>query len=94
MNQTERIDHMEKILTEAAPALEALCKALEDYRALCPRLRELSDYYESPEWMEDYEADEAGKIPADLKRGVLSQDTLYDLFAEEDRLKDEMRALL
>ena len=28
---------------------------------------------------EDYEADERGELPPDLKRGVLSQDALYDL---------------
>ena len=30
----------------------------------------------------DYEADEKGLIPKDLKRGVLSEDALYDLLAE------------
>ena len=35
--------------------------------------------------MKDYEADEAGKLPADLKRGVLSEDALFDLL-EENRL--------
>ena len=36
-------------------------------------------YYTSGEWREDYEADERGELPPDLKRGVLSQDALYDL---------------
>ena len=31
---------------------------------------------------EDYEADERGELPPDLKRGVLSQDALYDLLEE------------
>lgn len=39
----------------------------------------LADYYFGPLWREDYEADEAGLLPKDLKRGVLSQDALYDL---------------
>lgn len=39
----------------------------------------LHDYYTSGKWLEDYEADEAGLFPADLKRGVLSQDGIYDL---------------
>ena len=29
--------------------------------------------------LEDYEADERGEFPPDLKRGVLSQDALFDL---------------
>ena len=42
-------------------------------------LRALSDYYESPLWREDFEADEAGLLPADLKRGVLSEDGIYNM---------------
>lgn len=45
-------------------------------------LRELIEYYESGQWLADYECDERGKLPKDLKRGVLAQDTLYDLFSE------------
>ncbi|MBQ1405132.1 MAG: DUF4298 domain-containing protein [Clostridia bacterium] len=29
-----------------------------------------------------YEADERGELPPDLKRGVLSQDALYELLEE------------
>ena len=39
----------------------------------------LKEYYESGLWLSDYEADERGELPADLKRGVLSQDGLYNL---------------
>lgn len=33
-----------------------------------------------------FEADERGEIPADLERGVLSEDGLYDLLGEVDRI--------
>ena len=39
-------------------------------------------YYTSGEWRDDYEADERGELPPDMKRGVLSQDALYDLLEE------------
>ena len=39
----------------------------------------LESYLSSGQWLKDYEADEQGLIPIDLKRGVLSQDALYDL---------------
>ena len=39
----------------------------------------LDAYYTSGEWLEDYEADERGDFPPDLKRGVLAQDALYEL---------------
>ena len=41
--------------------------------------RLLEEYYTSGEWRGDYEADEAGLLPPDLKRGVLSQDGVYNL---------------
>ncbi len=41
---------------------------------------------ESTKAIQDYEADCAGNLPQDLKRGVLSQDAVYDLLAENDRL--------
>lgn len=43
-------------------------------------LATLAEYQESKLWQEDYEADERGELPKVLKRGVLSQDALYDLF--------------
>lgn len=60
--------------------------ALREERPLSDELRRktalLEKYYTSGEWREDYEADEAGLFPADLKRGVLSQDGLYDLLSQ------------
>lgn len=40
---------------------------------------ELLDYYFGGQWLEDYQADERGELPQDLKRGVLSQDGLWNL---------------
>ena len=40
---------------------------------------ELTAYYESSQWLQDYEADERGELPPTLKRGVLSQDGLWEL---------------
>ena len=45
-------------------------------------MRHLSDYYSSQAWKRDYAADEAGLFPKDLKRGVLSEDGIYDLLNE------------
>ena len=41
--------------------------------------RELREYYENGQWLRDYEADARGELPVTLKRGVLSQDGLWDL---------------
>ena len=39
----------------------------------------LREYMDSGLWLSDYEADERGELSRDLRRGVLSQDGLYDL---------------
>lgn len=52
------------------------------------KLLELRQYYENGEWLSDYEADEKGCLPPDLKRGVLSQGAVYNLLAEMDFIKE------
>ena len=42
----------------------------------------LAAYMDSGDWLKDYEADEQGRIPKSIKRGVLSQDGLYNLLEE------------
>lgn len=42
------------------------------------KLSVLLSYYNSSLWLSDYEADERGELPQDLKRGILSQDGFYD----------------
>ena len=34
--------------------------------------------------------DEAGKLPKDLKRGVLSEDAVYDLITDHEHLLERM----
>jgi len=53
----------------------------------------LEAYYNSPQWRKDFEADEAGKLPKDLKRGVLSEDGIYDLLSDYQCLKDQIRTI-
>ena len=38
----------------------------------------LTDYYEGELWKRDFDADEQGLLPDDLKRGILSEDGLYN----------------
>ena len=91
MNQIDRIKRMEQNLDEATAALQRLSDGLEAYAAVRPRLEELSAYLRGGQWLADYEADEAGRLPRDLKRGVLSQDALYNLLCECDRLLAAMK---
>ena len=83
MNQIERITKMEKILDDAKSLFQNLQENLDRYEAIQKDLRALDRYYSGEQWMRDYTADEEGRLPSDLKRGVLSEDALFDLFAEE-----------
>ncbi len=64
--------------------------ALDTYQIAQPALKALEDYYTGHEWQQDYEADEAGQLPPDLKRGVLAQDTLWDLLARNNHLRNHL----
>ena len=49
----------------------------------------LDEYYRSPLWRSDFEADEAGNLLSDFPRGVLSEDGLYNaLQAYEKRMNE------
>ena len=98
MEQIERIQHYETLLDRIAPVLENLEGALDAFDGIQEDVKELSAYYESDEWRDDFEADEAGKLPKDLKRGVLSEDGIYDVlsahYALTVRLLDTVSTIL
>ena len=73
MTQIERITQMEERKNRAEAAVAALEKALTDYRDALGDIRRLGDYLAGNQWIKDFEADEAGRLPADLPRGI------YDL---------------
>lgn len=78
----QRVQRMEQYLDDILEEIhEDFQKLWEDER-LQEKLKVLSEYYSNGLWLEDYDRDCAGEFPQDLKRGVLSQDTLYDLFDE------------
>ncbi len=79
LSRAERVSFYEKIYDEVRSASPEKASSGEETRM---KVRLLDAYYTSGEWQEDYEADEAGLLPAELKRGVLSQDGLYDLLTE------------
>lgn len=54
----------------------------------------LEAYYISSAWRTDFEADEAGLLPPDLKRGVLSEDGIYNLLEEYKRVEEGVKEML
>ncbi len=89
-NRVKRIEEMERYLDASRRAVDDLEKAVTAYEAVQKEYKKLSDYYGSVRWMDDYEAGEAGKLPADLKRGVLSEDAVYDLITDNHDLAIRM----
>jgi hypothetical protein len=52
------------------------------YQAL---LQILVQYYEGGQWLHDFTLDEQGLLPPDLKRGVLSEDGVYNFLSQIPR---------
>ena len=92
MKRTDRVSSMEKIMDEMQTGVSELRTALDRFSDGQKRYGRLIDYYGSTQWLKDYEADEAGKLPADLKRGVLSEDGMYDLILEYKELLIDLLA--
>ena len=83
--RTDRIVHYEEIMDRILRVVKLDGITPGVYESVLPGLTELEAYYTSPEWQEDYAADEAGLLPEGLKRGVLSQDGISNLL---DRFHD------
>ena len=90
MDQTKRILEMERALDDSADAVQKLLSAMEGYAAVQGRMQALFEYYFGPMWRADYEADSRGELPGDLKRGVLTEDAVYDLFSENQKLLEQL----
>ena len=77
-----RVRRMEPVLDDCAAALARLRTGLESAAAVPAQLKALGAYYGGRAWRGDLEADEQGALPDDLKRGVLSEDAVYDAIAD------------
>lgn len=86
MDRIARIEHYEALFSEASSEIARLSEALKHKERLGELLSELGKYYESELWREDFEADERGELPKALKRGVLSEDGIYNLLEEYKEL--------
>lgn len=94
MEQIERIKAMERCLDRASQAVMHFSAALDEYADAQDSLRKLSDYYGSDQWKQDFAADSAGLLPTDLKRGVLSEDAVWNLLEDVRDLKERMREMV
>lgn len=84
---------MERHLDRASQAVMRLSAALDDYVEAQETLHELETYYGSDLWKQDFADDEAGRLPADLKRGVLSEDGIWNLLEDSRSLDQRIKEI-
>lgn len=89
--QLRRIRKMERHLVRAASALKRLSSALDKYEEAKADIAALASYYGSDDWKQDFADDEAGLLPKNLKRGVLSEDGIWNLLEEHRELQERMK---
>ena len=67
------------------------CERIERIKKMEEYYDALKEYMDSGLWLSDYEADERGELPPELKRGVLSQDGLYELLQDVENKKMHLK---
>lgn len=89
-----RLRKMEDDFNLVREVIDALQDAVEDFDAVQRRIKRLTEYQESGEWLKDFEADERGEFPKDMPRGVLSEDGLDNLLSDIAAVHARMSALV
>ena len=84
MNQIERIQYMENLLDYVIKARKEQNINPQKSARIQEAIRILAEYYGSDEWKQDFADDEAGLLPKDLKRGVLSEDGIWNVLSSEE----------
>lgn len=89
-NIPQHIFEMEAILDKANSKIEALEARIKDFEEFQKEIRKLEAYYKSQQWKDDFEMDERGKFPDNLKKGVLSEDGIYNMLERNKELLDRI----
>lgn len=74
-----------KVRIQRIQKMETIFELLLNNQGTNEQYIQLENYYHSPLWLEDYQADSGGLLPKELKRGVLSEDGLYNFFEENKK---------
>ena len=85
-NVPQHIYEMESILGRALQKMDDLERKIEEYRDFQSQIRRLEAYYTGPQWKEDLAMEEAGKFPEKLRRGVLSQDGIWNMLERNSEM--------
>lgn len=80
--QVRRITYHEELLQGLHRILSKPDASDKELSAFRGAVNALAAYYGSDEWKTDFADDEAGLLPPDLKRGVLSEDGIFNALEE------------
>ena len=81
-NVITRIEQMEQLMEEVVKVLENCPESIKEDEVVKRKIAVLEDYQRSGQWLSDFECDERGELPLELKRGILSEDLLYNLLCD------------
>jgi hypothetical protein len=89
-----RIRGMEKRMRRAGKILKSMEYALDEWDMMCSDLKILNKYLGSEEWKADLKADEDGLLPESLRRGVLSEDGIWNLLVDHRVLMQRLYEMI
>ncbi|MGI6155546.1 MAG: DUF4298 domain-containing protein [Enterococcus sp.] len=95
MENDKNYDHItkyENILNQFNQKIQELAELLLFFEEHSDEFVSLMDYYHSNQRQEDLEAENRREIPADLPRGVLSEDAIYNLYTDYREVSLKMLA--
>lgn len=86
---------MEHILDELDRRLDAVTsssapESIRKLKSYQRYVRKLDEYYQSDEWKTAYDMDQKGLIPISVKRGVLSEDGIYNALMRNSEILNEI----
>ncbi len=87
----KRIIEMESILEEALRRMDKAEEVPEALLAYQSEIKKLDVYYSCQDWKDDFALDEDGRLPKGLKRGVLSEDGIYDALERNKELIERIK---
>ncbi len=90
VDEYQHLFKMESILNKANQKMNALEKMIHEYEEFQPEIAELEEYYTSQQWKDDFSMDEKGKLPENLKRGILSEDGIYNMLERNKELMERL----
>ena len=93
MKQVTRLNKYEKMLNNSIKTINRFKKEYIKYEKIQSSISSLAAYYQSEEWLNDFEDYENGNIDKSIPVGILSEDAIYNLLDENNELAKELQIL-